>query len=61
MGDYSSGTDGSAGYRYKMSKFDLAVDGVKAFINEYPEMGRHVLKTVEEFVNDYYKEKENEI
>jgi len=59
MGDGASGVDGSAAFRYMMGKFDSAIDDVKAFINEYPEMRSHVLKTVEEFVNDYYKEKEN--
>ena len=56
MGDYSNDIDGSAGYRYMMGKFDSAIDDLKSFINEYPEMRKHVLKTVEEFVENYYKE-----
>jgi hypothetical protein len=61
MGDYSSGTDGSAGYRYMMGKFDAVMDEVKSFVDYYPEMRERVLKEVEEFVNDYYKEKDNGI
>lgn len=56
MGDYGNDIDGSAGHRYMMGKFELAIIGVRAFVDEYPEMRKHVLKTVEEFVNNYYKE-----
>jgi len=60
MGDYSNDIDGSPAFRYMMGKFDSVMDEVKAFVDYYPEMRKHLLKTVEEFVNDYYKEKEND-
>jgi hypothetical protein len=56
MGDYSNDTDGSPAYRHKMGKFDSAIDDIKTFVDEYPEMRKYVLETVEEFVNNYYKE-----
>ena len=57
MGDYSNDSDGSAAFRHMMGRFDSVMDDLKSFVDYYPEMRSHVLKTVEEFVNNYYKEK----
>ena len=56
MGDYNSHIDGSAAYRHMMARFDSVMYEVKAFVDYYTEMRKDVLKVVEEFVNNYYKE-----
>jgi len=57
MGAYHSHIDGSIAYRNMMAKFDSVMDEVKAFVDYYPEMRKDVLKAVEEFVTNYYKDK----